>query len=100
MQDFNTGMPIDLTQMPLNPGQPTRIPDYFLFNVGIVKVVPVDFEPGKALRFGLHIDNLFDVHYYPSAQTNSNSSASSTGEDVYVNTGEPRAVYASVGIYF
>lgn len=96
LEDYNTGLPVDPAN--INPGQPTRIPDYFIVNLGVVKVVPIDVGPAQALRFALHVDNLFDERYYSNAQTNSN--ATMPGYDVYVDTGAPRAVYGSVSVYF
>ncbi|MDE2264443.1 MAG: TonB-dependent receptor [Alphaproteobacteria bacterium] len=94
--DYNTGTPID--PMVINAGQPIHIPDYLLVNLGIVKVVPINDGPANAVRLALHVDNIFNTHYYSDAQTNSN--AMTLGEDVYANAGAPRAVYASVSVYF
>ncbi len=97
LQDFNTSLPADPAA--INPGQPTHVPDYFLVNLGVVKVVPLeDMGPAQAVRLGLHVDNLFDTHYYSDGQANLNFSL--PGEDVYVLTGAPRAIYGSIGIYF
>lgn len=107
LQDYNTSeaaVPTDI-----QPGQPTKLPDYFLFSVGIVKVVPIEFGPANALRFALHVDNLFDKHYYTDAETNTDSNntpppGSAPGTpprvDFYGLAGEPRAVFGSVSIYF
>ncbi|MBU6298736.1 MAG: TonB-dependent receptor, partial [Alphaproteobacteria bacterium] len=94
--DYNTSNPVDPSV--INPGQPTHIPDYLLVNLGIVKVVPINDGLAHAVRLALHIDNLFNTHYYSSAETSSNALMS--GEDVYANAGAPRAVYASFSVYF
>lgn len=103
LQDFNTGLP--KVSSLIQPGQPVEIPDYFLLNLGIVKVVPVDFGPAHALRFALHVDNLFDKRYFSDAQTNTDTNntilpGGTQLNDVYALTGEPRAVFGSVSIYF
>ncbi|HUO91835.1 MAG TPA: hypothetical protein VMU22_02890 [Rhizomicrobium sp.] len=79
-------------------------------NVGIIKVIPLEgVGPAKALRLGLHIDNLFDKRYYSEGETgtdannpvNPNPAANGNQfDDFYGITGEPRAVFGSVSVYF
>lgn len=102
--NYNTGLPVD--PKTIEAGQPTKIPDYFLVNVGIVKVIPVSWGPANAVRLALHVDNLFDKKYYSEAETNYRiNGETSTGlvshvTDFYGITGEPRAVFGSVSVYF
>jgi outer membrane receptor protein involved in Fe transport len=96
LQDYYTGLP-NVTG-DLEPGQMSKIPDYFLVNVGIIKVIPVNWAPAQAIRIGLHVDNLFDTHYYSDAETNTLTNSQSL--DFYGLAGEPRAVFASVGVFF
>jgi len=110
VNDYNTGLPANTST--LAAGQPTKIPDYFLFNVGIIKVIPLEnIGPAKALRLGLHVDNLFDKRYYSEGETNTDSNNPCTpstcgtanpvqADDFYGITGEPRAVFGSVSVYF
>jgi outer membrane receptor protein involved in Fe transport len=99
------------TSLPENPGnvqagQPTKIPDYFLFNVGVAKVIPITWGPANAVKLALHVDNLFDKRYYSEASTNTDANNPInpvTGNpyvDFYGITGEPRAVFGTVSIYF
>lgn len=103
LADFNTSLPGVIGD--IQPGQMTENPDYFLFNVGVIKVIPLDWGPTKALRLSLHIDNLFDKHYFSSAQTNTDANNGvnpATGNqlvDFYGLAGEPRAVFAGIGLY-
>jgi outer membrane receptor protein involved in Fe transport len=99
--DYSTGLPVNPAT--IEAGQPTKIPDYFLINVGIVKVVPITWGPSNALRFALHVDNLFDKKYYSEAETNyriTDPNSQPTAIDFYGITGEPRAVFGSVSMYF
>ena len=98
LEDYYT----DLPEAPslLAPGQPTHIPSYVLFNLGVVKVVPVNFGPANALRFALHVDNIFNTHYYADAETDSDANNANYLNDVYAREGMPRAVMGSVSIYF
>jgi outer membrane receptor protein involved in Fe transport len=104
VNDFNTGLPA--TPSDLAAGQPTKISSYFLANLGIIKVIPLEnIGPAKALRLGLHIDNLFDKRYFSEGETgtdanNPNNTLGNQEDDFYGITGEPRAVFASVGVYF
>ncbi|HWA30202.1 MAG TPA: TonB-dependent receptor [Rhizomicrobium sp.] len=102
LQDWDTGLPEPAAL--IAPGQPTKNPSYLLFNLGVVKVVPVDFGPANAVRLAVHVDNIFNEHYYSDAVTNSDSSNPYVGgnqlRDVYAIAGAPRAVYGSIGIYF
>jgi iron complex outermembrane recepter protein len=102
LQDYFTGLPI--APGALESGQRTKIPSYFLFNVGIIKVIPLhNIGPAKALRLALHADNLFDQRYFSSAQVNTrnlDTTGSNQAEDFYGLGGEPRAVFGSIGVYF
>ena len=95
---YATGLPA--TPSDVAPGQLTKIPDYFLVNVGIIKVIPLEnIGPAKALRLGLHIDNLFDKHYFSEGETGTDANNNPLN-DFYGITGEPRAVFGSVSVYF
>lgn len=94
LESYYTSLPVAPGE--LEPGQNTKIPHYFLMNVGVIKVIPLKSAPAKAIRLALHIDNLFNKRYYSAAQVNTNGGA----EDFYGLAGEPRAVFGSVGIYF
>jgi outer membrane receptor protein involved in Fe transport len=95
VNDFATGLPA--TPADLEAGQPTKIPSYFLANLGIIKVIPLEnIGPAKALRLGLHVDNLFDKHYFSEGEIGTNG----PNDDFYGITGEPRAVFGSVSVYF
>ena len=102
LQDYYSSLPENPAN--LEAGQPTKIPDYFLVNVGIVKVIPVEWGPANAIRLGLHVDNLFDKKYYSEASTNyritNPADAGSEVTDFYGITGEPRAVFGSLSVYF
>jgi iron complex outermembrane recepter protein len=105
LQSYFTSLPV--APGDVAPGQRTETPSYFLMNVGIVKVIPLEnIGPAKALRLGLHIDNVFDKHYFSDGETNTdNNNATSpiTGNqyvDFYGLAGEPRAVFGSVSVYF
>ena len=102
LSDFNSGLPVDPSTN-WDAGQPHKIPDYFLVNVGVVKVIPISWGPANALRFSLHVDNLFDKRYYSEASTNyriTNPNTDTTLTDFYGITGEPRAVFGSISIYY
>jgi outer membrane receptor protein involved in Fe transport len=104
LQDYNTSLPGVAGD--IAPGQLTENPDYFLVNVGVIKVIPIAWGPANALRLALHVDNLFDKHYFSSAETNTdlnNGFNPTTGNqllDFYGLAGEPRAVFGSVSLYF
>lgn len=105
VDDYVTGLTANSST--LAAGQPSKIPGYFLVNLGIIKVIPLEnIGPAKALRLGLHVDNLFDKRYYSEGETNTdanNAVSPATGapyDDFYGITGEPRAVFGSVSIYF
>jgi outer membrane receptor protein involved in Fe transport len=104
LQDYNTNLPSMAGS--IQPGQRTHIPDYILVNLGIIKVIPLKLGPAKALRLGLHVDNLLDQRYFSSAQTNTdanNGFNTATGNqllDFYGLAGEPRAIFGSVGVFF
>jgi outer membrane receptor protein involved in Fe transport len=105
VNDYVTGLAAN--PQDLAAGQLSKIPDYFLVNVGIIKVIPLEnIGPAKALRLGLHIDNLFDKRYYSEGETNTDANNAinpATGQgfdDFYGITGEPRAVFGSISVYF
>jgi outer membrane receptor protein involved in Fe transport len=100
LRSFNTSLPIAPGE--LEPGQRTEIPDYFLVNVGVIKVIPLKWGAAKALRLALHVDNLFNEHYFSSAQVNTRTDPVSGNQfqDFYGLVGEPRAVFGSIGLYF
>ena len=66
--------------------------------------MPISFGQANAIRFALNVDNIFNTHYYTDAETNTNSNNGFLGatqlNDVYAETGAPRAVFGSVSIYF
>ena len=108
VNDFVSGLPATVSDVA--PGQLTKMPSYFLVNVGIIKVIPLEnMGPAKALRLGLHVDNLFDKHYYSEGETGTDSNnainpnpaaGGAQFDDFYGITGEPRAVFGSVSVYF
>jgi iron complex outermembrane recepter protein len=98
LEDYYTELPEPASA--LEPGQPTHIPSYVLFNLGIVKVIPLSLGPANALRLSVHVDNIFNTHYYADAETDSDANNSNFLNDVYAREGEPRAVFGSVSIYF
>ena len=101
LQSFFTSLPIAPGE--LESGQRTENPAYILFNVGVIKVIPLQWGPTRALRLALHVDNLFDQRYFSSAQVNTRNldmTGSNQAEDFYGLAGEPRAVFGSVAIYF
>jgi outer membrane receptor protein involved in Fe transport len=104
LQSFNSSLPLGPGE--LEAGQRTQVPDYFLVNIGIIKVIPLKWGVAKAVRLAFHVDNLFDTHYFSSAEVGTNSNAPfnpTTGnqlDDFYGLAGEPRAVFGSIGLYF
>lgn len=62
LASYFTGLPIAPGE--LEPGQRTEIPRYFLVNVGVIKVIPVQWGIAKAVRLALHVDNLLDKRYF------------------------------------
>jgi iron complex outermembrane receptor protein len=104
LADAFSSFPIDTSA--LEPGQRTEIPSYFLVNLGVIKVIPVNWSFAKAVRLAFHVDNLFNQRYFSSGQANTNANAQInplTGnqyEDFYGLSGEPRAVFGSIGLYF
>ncbi|HLW24528.1 MAG TPA: TonB-dependent receptor [Steroidobacteraceae bacterium] len=87
----------------LEPGQRTQIPSYFLVSTGVIKVIPLNWSLAKAVRFALHVDNLFDKRYFSSAQVNirnRDTTGANQAEDFYGLSGEPIAVFGSIAIYF
>lgn len=101
LASYFTGLPIAPGE--LEPGQRTEIPRYFLVNLGVIKVIPVKWGVAKAVRLALHVDNLFDRRYFSSAQVNIRNldmTGANQAEDFYGLTGEPAAVFGSIGVYF
>jgi outer membrane receptor protein involved in Fe transport len=101
LESFFTSLPIAPGE--LEAGQRTKVPDYFLVNVGVIKVIPLKWGPTKALRLALHVDNLFDKRYFSSGQVNTRNldmSGGNQAQDFYGLAGEPRAVFGSISIYF
>ena len=101
LQSFFTSLPVAPGE--LEAGQRTQNPGYFLVNIGVIKVIPLSWGPTKALRLGLHVDNLFDQRYFSSAQVNTrnlDTTGNNQAQDFYGLAGEPRAVFASLGVYF
>jgi outer membrane receptor protein involved in Fe transport len=101
LESFFTSLPVAPGE--LEAGQNTEIPDYFLVNLGVIKVVPLKSGSNKALRFALHVDNLFNKRYFSAAQVNTRNldmTGTNQAEDFYGLAGEPRAVFGSVGVYF
>jgi iron complex outermembrane recepter protein len=101
LASYFTGLPIAPGE--LEPGQRTEIPSYFLVSAGVIKVVPLKWDLAKAVRFALHVDNLFDKRYFSSAQVNIrnlDATGANQAEDFYGLSGEPIAVFGSIAIYF
>jgi outer membrane receptor protein involved in Fe transport len=101
LESFFTSLPIAPGE--LEPGQRTQIPGYFLVNLGAIKVIPVHWGPAKAVRLAFHVDNLFDARYFSAGQVNTRNldmTGSNEAEDFYGLSGEPRAVFGSIGVYF
>jgi outer membrane receptor protein involved in Fe transport len=98
LEDYYTYLPEPPSD--LAPGQPTHIPSYVLFNLGVVKVIPINIGPANALRLSVHVDNIFNTHYFADAETDSDANNSNYLNDVYARVGEPRAVFGSISIYF
>lgn len=76
---------------------PTTLPSYFLVNLGIVKVVPVDFAGANAVKFSLNIDNLLDRHYYARGYVDFDNNGASYTRAL---EGAGRAIYGGVSFYF
>jgi outer membrane receptor protein involved in Fe transport len=69
----------------------------------VIKVVPLNWGLAKALRIALHVDNLLDKRYFSAAQVNTrnlDTTGSNQAQDFYGLSGEPRAVFGSIAIYF
>jgi outer membrane receptor protein involved in Fe transport len=101
LASYFTGLPIAPGE--LAPGQRTEIPRYFLVNVGVIKVISVKWGLAKAVRLALHVDNLFNKRYFSSGQVNIqnlDTTGANQAEDFYGLSGEPAAVFGSIGIYF
>jgi outer membrane receptor protein involved in Fe transport len=99
--DYATGLPVQPGNV--EAGQPTDIPDYFLFNIGVTKVIPITWGPANAVKIALHVDNLFDKHYYSEAEINTritDPNLGTTVDDFYGIAGEPRAVFGTITMYF
>lgn len=83
----------------LAPGELSEMPSYFLLNVGIVKVIPISgLGPVSDVRVALHVDNLTNAHYYDDAEAHYTNYTN--GDYTYGYQAAPRAVYASVSVYF
>jgi outer membrane receptor protein involved in Fe transport len=98
LEDYYTYLPEPAYD--LAPGQPTHIKSYLLFNLGVVKVIPLENSFANALRLGVHVDNIFNTRYFADAETDSDANNCCYLNDVYARVGEPRAVYGSASIYF
>jgi iron complex outermembrane receptor protein len=101
LQDAFTNFPVDPSN--LEAGQRTEIPNYFLMNLGVIKVIPLQWDIAKAVRLAFHVDNLFNKRYFSSAQVNYrnlDTTGSNQAEDFYGLSGEPFAVFGSIGVYF
>jgi iron complex outermembrane receptor protein len=101
LEDYFTSLPI--APGALEPGQRTEIPNYFLVNLGVIKVIPLNWGPAKAIRLAFHVDNLLDKRYFSSAQVNIrnlDTTGANQAEDFYGLSGEPFAVFGSIGVYF
>lgn len=100
LQDYFTGLP--LAPGELEPGQLTEIPSYFLVNLGLIKVISVDWGEAKAVRLGLHVDNLLNRRYFSDAEVNTRNVNTIGGqvEDFYGLSGEPVAAFGSITLYF
>lgn len=100
LESYFTSLPVQPGE--LEPGQNDRIPHYFLVNVGVIKVIPLEKGSNRALRLALHVDNLFNKRYFSSAQVNTRTVdlSENQAEDFYGLAGEPRAVFGSIGFYF
>jgi iron complex outermembrane receptor protein len=101
LASYFTGLPIAPGE--LEPGQRTEIPRYFLVNAGVIKVIPLKWGMAKAVRLAFHVDNLFDKRYFSSAQVNIrnlDTTGANQVEDFYGLSGEPAAVFGSIGVYF
>jgi outer membrane receptor protein involved in Fe transport len=87
----------------LERGQRTEVPSYFLVNLGVIKVIPLEWGMAKAVRLAFHVDNLFNKHYFSSGQVNIRNldmTGGNQAEDFYGLSGEPAAVFGSIGVYF
>ena len=101
LASYFTGFPIAPGE--LEPGQRTEIPSYFLVNLGVIKVIPLQWGMAKAVRLAFHVDNLFNKRYFSSAQVNVRNldmTGANQAEDFYGLSGEPAAVFGSIGVYF
>lgn len=101
LADYFTTFPVKPSD--LEAGQRTEIPGYFLVNVGLIKVIPLQWGVAKAVRLAFHVDNLFNRRYFSSAQVNIKNldmTGGNQAEDFYGLSGEPAAVFGSIGVYF
>ncbi|HEV2363644.1 MAG TPA: TonB-dependent receptor [Caulobacteraceae bacterium] len=101
LQDFFTSLPI--APGSLEAGQRTQIPDYFLVNLGVIKLIPVKWGFARDVRLAFHVDNLFDRRYFSDGQSNIRNldmTGANQAQDFYGLAGEPRAVFGSIGLYF